>query len=173
MADRLPNVPQGKAYQLWFIVGNNPPMPGKTFVPDSAGKGMMKDQMPAGGAQLSCFCDHAGTCRRRSGSDRRDLSALIRDQLISQKLLHSHVMNKGKKQNHHQSITQCRIPPASMICALFCGGSSVPSIDSGRYLTEPVGQRSEGQLGRDEVETSQVSPTSIKHTVMYRSRMDW
>lgn len=46
MADKLPNVPRGKAYQLWFIVGKNPPMPGKTFAPDSAGKGVLKDQMP-------------------------------------------------------------------------------------------------------------------------------
>ena len=46
MADKLPTVPQGKAYQLWFIVGKNPPMPGKTFVPDKEGKGMLKDKMP-------------------------------------------------------------------------------------------------------------------------------
>jgi len=46
IANKLPNVPQGKAYQLWFIVGKNPPMPGKTFSPDSAGKGVLKDQMP-------------------------------------------------------------------------------------------------------------------------------
>jgi len=46
VADKLPNVPQGKAYQLWFIVGNKPPLPGKTFVPDNAGKGVMKDQVP-------------------------------------------------------------------------------------------------------------------------------
>src|SRR5215212_7098326 len=46
MADKLPTVPQGKAYQLWFIVGKNPPMPGTTFVPDKEGKGMLKDQMP-------------------------------------------------------------------------------------------------------------------------------
>ncbi|HEX7332929.1 MAG TPA: anti-sigma factor [Pyrinomonadaceae bacterium] len=46
MASKLPNAPQGKAYQLWFIVGNNPPMPGKTFSPDNTGKGMLKDQMP-------------------------------------------------------------------------------------------------------------------------------
>ena len=46
MADKLPAVPQGKEYQLWFIVGNNPPMPGKTFMPDSEGKGVLKDQMP-------------------------------------------------------------------------------------------------------------------------------
>jgi len=46
MADNLPSVPRGKAYQLWFIVGKNPPMPGKTFSPDDAGKGMLIDQMP-------------------------------------------------------------------------------------------------------------------------------
>ncbi len=46
IADKLPGVPQGKAYQLWFIVGKNPPMPGKTFSPDAAGKGVLKDQMP-------------------------------------------------------------------------------------------------------------------------------
>jgi anti-sigma-K factor RskA len=46
VADKLPNVPQGKAYQLWFIVGNKPPMPGKTFAPDSNGKGVLKSQMP-------------------------------------------------------------------------------------------------------------------------------
>ena len=46
VADKLPNVPPGKAYQLWFIVGNKPPMPGKTFAPDSNGKGVLKSQMP-------------------------------------------------------------------------------------------------------------------------------
>ena len=46
LADKLPGVPQGKAYQLWFIVGNKPPLPGKTFVPDETGKGVMKDQVP-------------------------------------------------------------------------------------------------------------------------------
>ena len=46
LADKLPSVPQGKAYQLWFIVGNKPPLPGKTFVPDNNGKGVIKDQVP-------------------------------------------------------------------------------------------------------------------------------
>lgn len=46
MANNLPQPPQGKAYQLWFIVGKNPPMPGKTFSPDNTGKGMLKEQMP-------------------------------------------------------------------------------------------------------------------------------
>jgi anti-sigma-K factor RskA len=55
MADKLPNVPEGKAYQLWFIVGKNPPMPGKTFVPDDSGKGMLKDQMPATAMESAVF----------------------------------------------------------------------------------------------------------------------
>ena len=46
MAKKLPSPPQGKAYQLWFIVGNKPPMPGKTFSPDNTGNGTLKDQMP-------------------------------------------------------------------------------------------------------------------------------
>ena len=46
MGDKLPEVPKGKAYQLWFIVANNPPMPGKTFVPDNAGHGTLTDQLP-------------------------------------------------------------------------------------------------------------------------------
>lgn len=55
MADKLPNVPRGKAYQLWFIVGKNPPMPGKTFAPDSAGKGVLKDQMPKEAVDSAIF----------------------------------------------------------------------------------------------------------------------
>jgi anti-sigma-K factor RskA len=55
MANKLPNVPQGKAYQLWFIVGNNPPMPGKVFVPDNEGKGMMKDEMPRAAIRSAVF----------------------------------------------------------------------------------------------------------------------
>ena len=55
MADKLPNVPQGKAYQLWFIVGSNPPMPGKTFVPDSEGQGTLEDRMPAAAMDSPIF----------------------------------------------------------------------------------------------------------------------
>ncbi len=46
VASNLPNLPQGKAYQLWFIVGDKPPVPGKTFAPDSNGQGVLKEQMP-------------------------------------------------------------------------------------------------------------------------------
>ena len=46
MAKGLPAAPRGKAYQLWYIVGNKP-MPGKVFTPDNAGNGVLEDQMPA------------------------------------------------------------------------------------------------------------------------------
>ena len=38
--------PRGKEYQLWYIVGKNPPIPGKTFAPDSAGRGQLADEVP-------------------------------------------------------------------------------------------------------------------------------
>ncbi len=55
MASKLPSVPQGKAYQLWFIVGNKPPMPGKTFVPDSAGNALLKDELPREAIDANVF----------------------------------------------------------------------------------------------------------------------
>lgn len=55
MAGKLPSVPQGKAYQLWFIVANKPPVPGKTFVPDSTGNAVLKDEMPREAVDVSVF----------------------------------------------------------------------------------------------------------------------
>ena len=55
MASKLPNVPAGKAYQLWFIVPNKPPMPGKTFVPDSAGNAVLTDEMPGEALDAKVF----------------------------------------------------------------------------------------------------------------------
>ncbi len=55
MASKLPSVPQGKAYQLWFIVGNKPPVPGKTFVPDSAGNAVLKDELPREAIDANVF----------------------------------------------------------------------------------------------------------------------
>jgi len=46
IASKLPSVPQGKAYQLWFIVGNNPPVPGRTFVPDKGGSVVLNEEIP-------------------------------------------------------------------------------------------------------------------------------
>lgn len=65
MANKLPQPPQGKAYQLWFIVGKNPPMPGKTFSPDNTGKGMLKEQMPREAINSAIF---AITMEPESGS---------------------------------------------------------------------------------------------------------
>ena len=45
LADGLPRAPEGKEYQLWFIVGNKP-LPGKTFAPDNQGHGVSQDQVP-------------------------------------------------------------------------------------------------------------------------------
>jgi anti-sigma-K factor RskA len=55
IADKLPTVPEGKAYQLWFIVGKNPPVPGKTFVPDTGGKGVLTEQMPQAALSSTIF----------------------------------------------------------------------------------------------------------------------
>ena len=46
LASNLPPAPAGKEYQLWFIVGSNPPLPGKSFATDSAGRGTLQDQIP-------------------------------------------------------------------------------------------------------------------------------
>jgi anti-sigma-K factor RskA len=55
MASKLPGVPQGKAYQLWFITGNKPPVPGKTFVPDRGGNVVLKDEMPREAVDANVF----------------------------------------------------------------------------------------------------------------------
>ena len=65
IANKLPNVPEGKAYQLWFIVGKNAPVPGKTFVPDTEGKGALTDQMPQAALNSTIF---AITVEPRGGS---------------------------------------------------------------------------------------------------------
>jgi anti-sigma-K factor RskA len=45
MAKGLSAPPSGKAYQLWYIVGNKP-MPGKVFTTDESGNGMLDEQLP-------------------------------------------------------------------------------------------------------------------------------
>ena len=50
----LPRAPEGKEYQLWFIVGNNP-IPGKTFAPDNNGQILMKDQVPEAARKSAVF----------------------------------------------------------------------------------------------------------------------
>jgi len=55
MASKLPSVPQGKAYQLWFIVGDKPPVPGTTFVPDSTGNAVLKEEIPRHAVDANVF----------------------------------------------------------------------------------------------------------------------
>ena len=46
LANGLPPTPAGKEYQLWFIVGKNPPIPGRTFATDDRGRGALTDDVP-------------------------------------------------------------------------------------------------------------------------------
>ncbi len=55
MASGLPPAPQGKEYQLWFIVGSNAPMPGKAFAPDDKGRGTLTDQVPEEAMESAVF----------------------------------------------------------------------------------------------------------------------
>jgi anti-sigma-K factor RskA len=54
IADGLPRAPEGKEYQLWFIVDNKP-LPGKTFAPDSRGHGLIRDQVPEAARKQAVF----------------------------------------------------------------------------------------------------------------------
>jgi len=64
MSEGLPAPPEGKQYQLWFIIGGKPPMPGKTFSTDSQGNGVMEDQVPAEAMNSAVF---AITLERKGG----------------------------------------------------------------------------------------------------------
>lgn len=61
LAKGLPATPPGKAYQLWFIVGNQK-LPGKVFTIDASGNGSLKDEIPAiarGGAVFAVTLEPA------------------------------------------------------------------------------------------------------------------
>lgn len=55
MAAGLPPAPAGKAYQMWFIASGKPPMPGRVFKTDTAGRGRLHDQIPAEGRDAKTF----------------------------------------------------------------------------------------------------------------------
>jgi anti-sigma-K factor RskA len=66
----LPRAPEGKQYQLWFIVGNNP-LPGKAFTPDISGRTMMKDEIPEAARHSAIFAvtlEPTGGVRSPTGS---------------------------------------------------------------------------------------------------------
>jgi anti-sigma-K factor RskA len=54
IAQGLPRAPEGKQYQLWFIVGNSP-LPGKAFSPDNSGRTMLKDEVPEAARHSAIF----------------------------------------------------------------------------------------------------------------------
>ena len=67
MASNLPQVPEGKAYELWIIPTQGAPMPAGIFKPDEHGNAMMMDhEMPAG-VVAKAF---AITIEKEEGSDK-------------------------------------------------------------------------------------------------------
>jgi len=54
MAKGLPAAPEGKAYQLWYIMGGKP-MPGKMLTTDPAGNAILEDQIPAAALSGAVF----------------------------------------------------------------------------------------------------------------------
>jgi anti-sigma-K factor RskA len=63
MARGLPAVPEGMAYQLWFIKDGKK-MPGKVLMPDATGNGIMEDEIPEVAREAGVF---ALTLEPRSG----------------------------------------------------------------------------------------------------------
>jgi anti-sigma-K factor RskA len=66
----LPRAPEGKEYQLWYIVDNKP-LPGKTFAPDNSGNGKLEDQVPEAARQSAIFAitlEPAGGGRTPTGA---------------------------------------------------------------------------------------------------------
>ena len=78
MTTGLPKAPEGKGYQLWFIVGSKP-MPGRVFNTDDAGSGLLRDQVPDAALEKAVF---AVTMESRAGSESPTSPIL----LVSQKL---------------------------------------------------------------------------------------
>ncbi|HET9525276.1 MAG TPA: anti-sigma factor [Pyrinomonadaceae bacterium] len=54
ITDGLPRAPEGKEYQLWYIVDNKP-LPGKSFAPDNSGRGTLRDQVPEAARDSATF----------------------------------------------------------------------------------------------------------------------
>jgi anti-sigma-K factor RskA len=67
MASNLPQVPQGKAYELWIIPMQGAPMPAGVFRPDEHGNAMMMDHPMPEGVVAKAF---AITVENAEGSDK-------------------------------------------------------------------------------------------------------
>ena len=53
--ENLPDAPQGKAYQIWFISDPTKPTPGHTFETRANGKAELRDQIPANSLNSTIF----------------------------------------------------------------------------------------------------------------------
>jgi len=70
IANGVPRAPEGKEYQLWYIVDNKP-IPGKTFAPDNSGNGRLEDQVPEAARRSAVFAitlEPAGGVRSPTGA---------------------------------------------------------------------------------------------------------
>ncbi len=67
MASNLPQVPEGKAYELWIIPMKGAPMPAGIFKPDEHGNAMMMDHPMPEGIIAKAF---AITLEKAEGSDK-------------------------------------------------------------------------------------------------------
>ena len=67
MASNLPQVPEGKAYELWIIPMQGAPMPAGVFKPDEHGNAMMMDHPMPEGVVAKAF---AITVEKEAGSDK-------------------------------------------------------------------------------------------------------
>jgi anti-sigma-K factor RskA len=67
MASNLPQVPAGKAYELWIIPAKGAPMPAGVFKPDEHGNAMMMDHKMPEGVEAKAF---AITVENEAGSDK-------------------------------------------------------------------------------------------------------
>ena len=67
MASNLPQVPEGKAYELWIIPMQGAPMPAGVFRPDEHGNAMMMDHPMPEGVIAKAF---AITVENAEGSDK-------------------------------------------------------------------------------------------------------
>ena len=77
IARGLPAAPEGKGYQLWFIVDNKP-VPGKVFNTNQTGTGTLQDQMPGNVDEKAVF---AITMESSTGARTPTGSILLRSEL--------------------------------------------------------------------------------------------
>lgn len=77
IARGLPAAPEGKGYQLWFIVGDKP-VPGKVFNTNQTGMGTLQDKMPGDMGERAVF---AITMESSAGAHTPTGAILLRSEL--------------------------------------------------------------------------------------------